>query len=563
MRRVIPRLSLVLLLAFAPSASAAPEDPVPGLTDGEAATVEAGLDDKECQALLDAYVSRVEATYTAKAKPPEGLLEWLQANPEARSTFWLALVPGQDDLAAAMKVLDALRREDPEKTAKYFQLAVALSVVWDRPESVTRSQRYTIHGVGDGQWPAPPGFLETFRYFTETARQKRFLFKPDDMVWPLLVHVVDFDVGLDEAAWALDKFETQKKTIDGTYAQVAYDYDKLKNGVGKLGTNPYTLPNLLRYGGVCGDQSHFCSRVAKCFGIPAMKAAGLSRYGGVGHAFVCYEGFKKGHPVLLSTGRYFGDNYYVGDVFDPQTGTGTSDRDMAMTLDGASLSYPKFLLARALARIAEKAEFDRPAASLALAKKAITTNYFCGTAWRLLMRKVKDGAVKPEEGLEWANTMCKYLGEHPDLTLECFSTFLGCLPREDVKKRQSFYTQVAKVYEERPDLLIELKIAQVRELVEAGKESEAASVSIATCAEQGKEGRLILPLIKPAIVYLNKKADPRAFPLLDKMVMRFPKERMGEMSESFQELARMLVPIYEAMGLKKEADSLRRKAQIG
>ncbi len=539
-------------------------DPVPPLTGDEAAFIEDGLDDKEVETLLAAFVDRAEKAYTGRARMPEGFLEWLAGQPALRTAFWLALVPGADDPIAAVRVLDTLRREDAEAVETYFHLAVAISVVWDAPRNVMMSQRICIFGVGPDQFSKPPGYLWTFRYFTEKKRQRSFLFKIEDLVWPIAVYIANFDVSEEESEWALRRMGRYRNSVGSTYAMVEYDHGKRNGQSTKLGSRPYTLANLLEYGGVCGDQAHFCSRVAKCLGIPAMKASGLSRYGGAGHAFVCYFVWKKRRPILESTGRYFNDFYYTGNVFDPQIGTRILDRTVAMMLDGASLSYEKYIQARTLARIATHVYAQRPEVSLNLAKKAVTTNHFCGTGWRVLMRHVNEGHVPPEEGLEWGNKMIRYLEDHPDLTHECFETFLGCIPREDVKQRQKFYERVADVYEERPDLQLLLREAQGKELIEAGKEKDALRVLLKACAEHGKEGRLIMPLITPAVEILDReKKYVIAFSRpLDKMIMRFPKRRMNRISASFQDLARMIIPLYEAVGKQRDADKLRRRAGL-
>jgi hypothetical protein len=555
---------IFLTAATAANAQTWKGDPVQPLTDEEAVALKTGLSDDKVGALLDAFVGRAEAAFTEKCEAPEGLLEWFGENPEVQRAFWLAISPGHDDVKTAMNIIDSIRLAYPDKVVKYMHLAVAISVVWDTPRAVKFSQRNCIFAVKAEQFSAIPDPMRVFYYFTDDKNIKKFLFKPDQLVWPIMVHLVDFDVSYAESKWALDKFTKQKKNIGSTYQMVEYDHGKRDRGVTKLGSNPYTLPNLLKFGGVCGDQAHFCSRVAKCLGIPAMKASGLSRYGGAGHAFTCFFVFKKKRPVLESTGRYFNDFYYTGNVFDPQTATRILDRTVAMMLDGASLSYDKYMLSNTLARIAGHVYDDHPIVSLELTKKALTENYFCAPAWRTLMKHVSDGNMKPKEGLEWANILLKYLTEHPDLTLECVSTFIDCIPYEETKTRQNFYNRVAKVYEDRPDLLIDLRVRQGKELQDAGREGELLGLYLSCAADLGKEGRLIMPIVEPAVEILRnrKKIDKRALPFLEKLVKKFPKSRGGRLAKSFVDLAQLLIPIFEAAGDKKGAAKLRRQAGL-
>ncbi|MHC5078309.1 MAG: hypothetical protein ACYTHN_04785 [Planctomycetota bacterium] len=566
MRRLLPIVLIILLTGVSASAADWTKDPVPALAPDEVISLAEGISDAKCDEVIEGYVHRIEETYASRHKPPEGFIAWIRENPDLRKAFWLALSPDHDNIPAAMSILDDLRQRDAEKVAEFAHLSVALAVVWDTPRAIDISQRICIFAVKKAQFPKPIGYNKVFQYFTDSGRVKRFLFKPSKLVWPILVYVANFDVSEEEAAWALEKYESQKKSVGSTYAMVQYDTGKRDTSgrTTKLGDNPYTLPNLLKYGGVCGDQAHFCSRVAKCLGIPAMKASGLSRYGGAGHAFTCFFILKKNRPVLESTGRYYHDFYYTGNIFDPQTCQRVLERTVAMMLDGASLSYGKFILSQALTRIAYKIRSEYPPVALVLLKKAITSNYFCAPAWRLLMEFVKEGKVKPKEGLDWANIMLKYLPAHPDLTYECFGTFLGCIPHEEYKKRQSFYNRVAKVYEERPDLLLFLKESQGKECIDAGKEGDAVGVYISTCAENAKEGRLIMPLLKPAVEILNRnpKMLRRALPYLEKVAKKFPKRRGGSIAKAFQDVARLLIPLFEEAGDKKMASRLRREAGV-
>jgi hypothetical protein len=536
------------------------DDPVPPLTEEEASRYAKGVSDLQCKELMEAYVDRVETAYFNIAPPPDGLAQWLSERPQIRRTLLLALSPYFDDIKAALALFDSFRREEPEATERFFQLAVALAVVWDTPDALLGSRYNCIWGLVSDQFRPLLTPLEILRYFTDPKRQKTFLFPIDELVWPVMVYLVNFDVTMEEAEWAVAKYGKQKKNIGGTYSQVPYDYDKLSR-TPKLGTRPYILPNLLKYGGVCGDQAHFCSRVAKSLGIPAMKAGGLGRYGGAGHAFTCYFVVKRKRPLLASTGRYFNDFYYVGTIFDPQTRTRIYDRTVAMVLDGASLSYPKYEVSRTLTRIALAFKTSSPKLSLVFAKKALTQNWFYGPAWKLLMRHIRDGSMGKKEAIAWANNMMKFVKDHPDLTQSCFSTFVDCIPIEETKRRQLFYKQAMKLYDERPDLQLDLRFRQASELRDAGKELDALVLFLQTAGEHSKEGRLILPLVKEGVALVKKKeVERKVIGLLDNIPKRFPKRRQGKIAKAFQDLVGMLAPLYETAGKQKEADKLRRQA---
>jgi hypothetical protein len=538
-------------------------DPVTSLTDEERKRYAKGLSDTFCMDLQKAYVNRLEKTYTSLVAPPEGLLAWLSEHPDIRQDFWSALSPYYDDLGAAMAVMNIIRQDDPELAVRYAHLAIALALVWDTENAIIGSRYRCIWGLKASQFLPTLRPLEVFRYFTDKKRERKFAFRIADLVWPLLIHLVDFDVTETEAVWAMERMAKFKKRVGSIYSMVPYDYQKLNSRQSKLADRYYTLANLLHYGGVCGDQAHFCSRVAKCFGIPAFKASGLSRYGGQGHAFACYFIAKKGRPILASTGRYFHDFYYTGDVFDPQTRTLVLDRTVALMLDGATLSYDKYMLSQMLVRIAIKEYDDHPDISLVLTKKALTENWFCDPGWRLLMRHVKDGRMPPKEAVRWSNNMMKYVKDHPDLTHDCFGTFLSCIPKEETKKRQGFYKQALRLYDERPDLQITLNLRRGLELVEAGEESEATLVFLSTAAEHGKQGRILLPVVEQGVKLVKaRNMQRKALPFLDKLVKKFPQKRGGKIAKAFQDLVRMVAPLYEDAGKMDDASRLRAKAGL-
>lgn len=540
-------------------------DPVQPLTSDEIKLFREGASDETYRNVCKAFVDRAEETYCKLAKPPDGLFYWLKDHAQLRETFLLALNPYYDDLGGAMRILDDLRLAEPEKAVEYYHLAVAISVVWDSKDAVHGSRYMSISNVAYEQYQPLPTHVEVFKWFTDKKNASTFVFKVKDVVWPIAVHLADSDVSIAEAEWAVHKLAKQRDCIGNLYDQVEYDNSKAstKDSKGKLGTREYILPNILQYGGICGDQAHFCSRAAKCFAIPAMKVNGLSRYGGTGHAFTCYFAKKKNRMVMESTGRYFYDYYYSGDVFDPQTRVEILDRSVAMVLDGASLSYEKYVTSNLFARISAALYVDNPVISLEMVKWALKQNWFCSEAWKILMRHVRDQTMSRQDGIMWANNMMKCAKDHPDLTMECFSTFLDCIPKEDTEKRQAFYKQAASLYNDRPDLQVDLRFLQGKELIASGKETEGVELLMGTAAEHGKEGRIINELVRTALKCAKKNNTEKTLLLhLDKIASRYPKKRGDTIAEAFKELVGMIAPVYESNGRTKDAARLRSEAEV-
>ena len=335
-------------------------DPIPALSPEDLAIV-LKKGKLKAEPLIEQFVERVQAHYVIEGIVPESLVTWFSKHPEIAREFWLALDPQYDDIAAACDIFETLRARDEKTLEQFHQLAIAMAVVHDSPDAMVSSRYSLIWAVTEEQWPDLPEWMEIWDHFTSKKNQRMMLMPSNKLVWPLLVHIADLDLPTTERNWASKKY-LGKRELGSTYQEIDYDYDKLNTRQPKLGTRDYTLLNLLTYGGVCVDQAHYSSRVMKNFGLPAAKVSGYGRYGGIGHAWTGY--LEVGRKIrFVFTGRYFGDYYYSGDIFDPQTRTVTKDREVAMLLDGALNHYGKYTQARTLGPHGTKFKFQRTRSS--------------------------------------------------------------------------------------------------------------------------------------------------------------------------------------------------------
>jgi len=511
----------------------------PSLGSGDSERLNKAVSTTAIKKLLEGYVDRIENKCIDKFQASKELITWLKANPDARKAFWLALNSHYDDIKQAIRIFDTLRKENPKKILKYYHLAIAIAVVWDTPDAITSSRWTCIWGYKNGQFKSLLGFEEVFNYFTNPKYQKYFVFKPDQLRWPLMTHLVDLDIDQTQLEWALKNYNSKKRVIHRTYRDVKYDYQKLSSKKPNMGSAEYTLQNILKYGGICGDQSHFASRIAKSFGIPSMKVSGEGRHGGSGHAWAGYLIAKKGRPLLEFTGRYRGDYYYTGDVFDPQTRTMGLERFVAMMYDGASSNYEKYIDSLALSRIAGNLKKSSPELSLKLTQEALKLNSYCGPAWILLMDHVSNGTADKKVGTKWFNVMVKKLMGHPDMTIICFKTLLTCVPEDDIKTRQKYYNTLFLLYQKRPDLQIRLRTMQCQELSGGDQALLGLNLAVKTCIANGKEGALILPLVKQCIdIAKAKKLEDKVRPYLKKI--KFPQKRGNKTSKAFAMFKKLL-----------------------
>ncbi len=517
------------------------EDPIAPPTPEERALVGKGATPKAFATFIAAYVDRIEAYDIAKAKPPTGFIAWLRLHPAIRRTFWLALSPQFDDAEGAMKVLDTLRLHNEAAVVAYAHLAIAAAVVYDTPDARQTSRFISLWGVKDAQFSPPSSYAEIFDYLTTEGNRAKFAFRLTELPWPVLIHLIDLDVDASEIAWARRACDGAQHDVGGLYQSIPYDEDKLDGKATSLGDRPYTLTNLQRWGGVCVDQAQYTSRVAKCFGVPAMKIHGEGRYGRTSlHSWAGYLANDHGRPLLEFTGRYDLDYFYTGDVFDPQTRTLVLDREIAMVYDGLSLSYDAYEGAQLLARAAMALVNADSGSALALAQAAINLDPFTPNAWRMLAFASGRGLLDRAQSEAWLARMFIALNLHPDLTLECLASFMAGIPGTQIDERQEVYNRANALYAERPDLQIRLRLRQCAELRAAQRDRDAIQVALKTLVANGQEGGLVLPLVKAVVEMSNGLArTDKDFQVevvrkaLARMEKDFPRARGLKVAESY------------------------------
>lgn len=561
MRSVVSAFALLVLLGH-PVAAAVVIPPSTTLVEQGIAVLGAGDAEaltkptaKSIKTFIDKYVDRIEAWHVANSSPAPALLECFKTNGDLRREFWLAISPRHDDAKAALAIMEALRAKDARKLAQYKHLAIAIAVVHDQPGNASRSRHFCLWGVQDQQFGKPLEWEAVWNYFTDVKRQDKFVFKPQDLAWPLMVHLVDLDVGQDEIAWLDKEFSRFKLTNDMVgdfYAMVPYDYDKLSHKGTGLGDKPYVLENLKKYGGVCVDQAHFASRMAKLFGVPSMKCAGQGRYGGAGHA---WSGFlaidaKTRFPLLSFTGRYQYDYYYTGNSCDPQTGTPVLDRAIELLYAGVSGRYESYVNASILTRAALSLEADQPVLALALVKEAFKQNDCIADAWHLAMRLAvaKIMTIKDTERV-WLTMTQALVLRHPDLVADCLPIYLQSPSLDTDAKRHKTYldTYAAFGLAKRPDLQIKIRLMHLDELAQKNRSKEVVQLAFEAVGPNIKEGAMVMPLVQ-RVVELSKAfaVSDKTFQIqmvkscLEKYAADFPKQRGNDVAPAWLEFERLM-----------------------
>ena len=242
------------------------------------------------------------------------LLGWIMTQNEVMQE-WLVTVKAEDDLPRVVEILYDLWYGDPEQFEKYVTLALACAVVFDRelrvqhpPQSAGYNAQVTIDP------------LERFLWFAEKNEANRLAAPVHRMPARDLVWVVCAPVATEELEWAISNMRLRRSRWGQAFGMVEYLMERAVNG-----ENPYeeyTFAEILKHGGICGDQSYFCANTARAHGIPAMILSGETDLGP--HAWVALQTNPPEWTTLI--GRIGGVSN--GESHNPQTRTRISEQEV-------------------------------------------------------------------------------------------------------------------------------------------------------------------------------------------------------------------------------------------
>ena len=244
---------------------------------------------------------------------PGDFLRWLLSSNEAMEEFLLTLQPA-DDSKSVLNFLIEAWSENPEIYEKYFPLALACAVVFDRPVAIP-------HPIGESenaQIKVEP--MERYRWYVEKNEKGKLAEPVHRTSARALVWAVCAPVSTSELEWAIRRMSGTPKSWGANYGKVEYLMERAVNG-----ENPYeeySFAEILKHGGICGDQSYFCVNTARAHGIPAMIFSGETSMGP--HA---WAGLKiDSREWTTAIGRIGGVS--KGQTRNPQTGEFITEQEV-------------------------------------------------------------------------------------------------------------------------------------------------------------------------------------------------------------------------------------------
>lgn len=200
--------------------------------------------------------------------------QWVMENPQAMEELLLTL-RDEDDTAKVLVFLKDAWTANEKVFPKFFSLAVACSVVFDHDVAIGEplGGESTVNALGRYLWYVDKDEKGKLAVPVHRTNAR-------DLVW-----VVCAPVATKELDWAIDKLHMSRKNWGNAYGMIEYLMERAVKGLNPY--EEYSFAEILKEGGICGDQSYFCVNTARAQGIPALTLAGETDLGG--HAWAAVK----------------------------------------------------------------------------------------------------------------------------------------------------------------------------------------------------------------------------------------------------------------------------------
>ena len=401
-------------------------------------------------------------------------LNWLFERPQVLAAFSETIEP-QDKAGNALLQWRTIWNDDKENRDTLSSLAIACALVFDEPNKIN-ADIYGYNNDSESSNKTAPGPTEAsamlrFRFYRDCAKKGSLKVNLSEMTPWELVWVVDAPVPESELVWAQKNVNYSRRDWSKAYGHIRYRMDRATQGVNPY--KAYTLAEIEKEGGICGDQAYFAAMSAKANGIPAMIIGGEGDRGG--HAWFGY-GIAR-NDWNLNTGRY-ADNYAAGTTRDPQTGRTIKEHELRQLTDPArrTAGFDKSTRLLSLASLLSEAG-KRDLATLAYdgALRSAPKNY---GAWVAKLDNLAAAKVPAGEWLRESARMRTTFREFSDLVQEIDKREVAYVSvnGDSDSARQLVHRQTARMQRkdgERTDLILD-SVFREADLAEKSDNPEAA-----------------------------------------------------------------------------------------
>lgn len=418
-------------------------------------------------------------------------LDWLFARGSVLAAFNATIQP-QDKTENALLQWRIIWADDEENRESLSSLAIACALVFDEPIKINRD----IYGFVKNADPyatnteTPSGPTEAtalarYRFYRDCVKKGSIRVPLGQMMPWELVWVVDAPMPESELVWAQKHVNYSRRDWGKAYGHIRYRMDRATQGVNPY--KAYTLAEIEKEGGICGDQAYFATMTAKANGIPAMIIGGEGDRGG--HAWFGYEIAR--NDWNLNTGRY-ADNYAAGTTRDPQTGRTIKEHELRQRTDPARRTAGYEQSERMLslsALLASLGKNDLAALGYDAALRAAPKNY---VAWTAKLDALAATKAPTDEWLRESARMRTTFREYSDLVQEIdkrevayTSTHEDPAAARDLLHRQT--ARMERKDSERTDLILDSIFREADLAVKSGDTQGAARIYRDALNDKGTE----------------------------------------------------------------------------
>jgi hypothetical protein len=417
-------------------------------------------------------------------------LKWLAAQPRLMPVL-MSAVSAKDSPRKLLALLSAMQADEGASLNDYADLATAFLVVWDKELDSLEHK---------GPVPDPAHVLELLHYF-QNSRAVRF--DPRRLPWQLAIYAVDIKVNEAEMNWTLGRY-ANRGDIGAVYFDVPYDMGVFEHGSTKqIDSHDFTLPNLLRYGGVCIEQAYFAAQVAKTLGVPSCICIGQGGdNGSIAHAWVGFLTVR-GRNVQwdFSQGRYEEEALWSADIIDPQTHQMLDDADVGMTAKLLDTPTDARLQSALVFKLADAIDArQRPM----LYEKTIDLSPGNRPAWIALATLGKNGDLTSADAQAVDRAVERLLvGPYPDFG---WQMLVGMAAGQEDQQQIETLGRIAPLFRGRPDLVAIIRVRQ-GDLLRKDNRDDAMTAYGDVLTNYLKAGPVILRAMSSVDEILRAKND--------------------------------------------------------
>ena len=527
-------------------------------------------------------VDYADSIWSALGKDREKMTEWFEKYPAIKEEFYIAIDPNADKIDQALKIFTEIVKRFPKTFPGYSEAAIAAAVTWDAGpyafgyKGLQRSTKSTM----------PEGRIDGVANFEYLAHAEMVLGRRiRAMPWEFLIHVVNHPTPIIERRWAVENYLDKRVGIGKCYHDVPYDYDLLNQGsdFAHLNGHEYSLPMLREYGGICGHQADYASRVAKSLGVPSFQVGGASRYASsdlrAGHAWVMWVELLNVTRTGLqfevkSHGRYSGDKYYVGGLNDPKTRKHITDRQLELRLHnigfGVQNKRHAELIMRTYPLYCEERDLDVDA-RLRFLGEVIRLSPGTESAWLEIAKMSANHEMTAEDNRRMKVIVAQFFktfANFPDFTWTVFDDLIAY--RDNPKEAASLYEQLIAMYVQakRPDLGCKAVLRYADLVSEQGwndRAIDALAAMIMTCPD---DGRFVFKMLDRLEAFLDesletqkkkseiKKTREKLVVFYKELIPKVPKTRNDKLTDYCEKMYQRAILFFEQSGQPQAAAML-------